>query len=98
MALVVLILLFLAWQASRRNKEAQGAPTPAELAHLERCRRALEQKNLAELNASDPSPTLPGPSPRPRGRGTASGRFEQMSRTSRTRSRHCYAAGSPPVP
>jgi len=62
MALVVLILMFLAWRASRRNKKRK-ALTPAELAHLEAMQAALEQKNLAELNATIPSPAITGPSP-----------------------------------
>jgi flagellar M-ring protein FliF len=62
MALVVLILLFLAWRASRRNKKRK-ALSPAELAHLEAMQVALEQKQLAELNAAIPSPALTGPSP-----------------------------------
>jgi flagellar M-ring protein FliF len=62
MALVVLILLFLAWRASRRNRKRK-ALSPAELAHLEAMQAALEQKQLAELNAGIPSPALPGPKP-----------------------------------
>ena len=62
MALVVLILLFLAWRASRRSKKRK-ALSPAELAHLEEMQSALEQKRLAELNATIPSPALPGPGP-----------------------------------
>jgi flagellar M-ring protein FliF len=57
MALVVLILLFLAWRASRRAKKRK-ALTPAELAHLEQMQAALEQQRLAELNASIPSPAI----------------------------------------
>jgi flagellar M-ring protein FliF len=57
MVLVVLILLFLAWRASRRAKKRK-ALGPAELAHLERMQAALEQQRLAELNAMIPSPAL----------------------------------------
>jgi flagellar M-ring protein FliF len=57
MVLVVLILIFLAWRASRRAKKRK-ALTPAELAHLERMQAALEQQRLAELNAMIPSPVI----------------------------------------
>jgi flagellar M-ring protein FliF len=50
----VLILLFLAWRASRRAKKRK-ALSPAELAHLEQMQAALEQQRLAELNASIPN-------------------------------------------
>jgi flagellar M-ring protein FliF len=60
MVLVVLILLFLAWRASRRAKKRK-ALTPAELAHLERMQAALEQQRLAELNAVIPSPAIEAP-------------------------------------
>jgi flagellar M-ring protein FliF len=57
LALIVLVLLFLAWRASRRAKKRK-ALTPAELAHLEQMQAALEQKRLAELNAAIPSPAI----------------------------------------
>jgi flagellar M-ring protein FliF len=57
MALVVLVLIFLAWRASRRSKKRK-ALTPAELKHLEDMQSALEQQRLAELNAAIPSPAL----------------------------------------
>jgi len=57
LALVVLILLFLAWRASRRAKKRK-ALSPAELAHLEAMQAALEQQRLAELNAAIPQPAI----------------------------------------
>jgi flagellar M-ring protein FliF len=57
MALVVLILMFLAWRASRRAKKRK-ALSPGELKHLEEMQAALENQRLAELNASIPSPAL----------------------------------------
>jgi flagellar M-ring protein FliF len=53
LALVILVLLFLAWRASRRAKKRK-ALSPAELAHLEAMQAALEQQRLAELNAAIP--------------------------------------------
>jgi flagellar M-ring protein FliF len=61
LALVVLVLLFLAWRASRRAKKRK-ALSPAELAHLEQMQAALEAQRLAELNAAIPSPAIEGPS------------------------------------
>ncbi len=55
LALAVLVLLFLAWRASRRAKKRK-ALNPAELAHLEAMQAALEQQRLAELNAAIPGP------------------------------------------
>ena len=49
----MLVLLFLAWRASRRAKKRK-ALNPAELAHLEQMQAALEQQRLAELNAAIP--------------------------------------------
>ncbi|HET6529346.1 MAG TPA: flagellar basal-body MS-ring/collar protein FliF [Actinoplanes sp.] len=57
LALVVLILLFLAWRAGRRAKKRK-ALSPAELAHLEAMQAALEQQRLAELNAAIPTPAI----------------------------------------
>ena len=57
MALVVLILIFLAWRASRRAKKRKSL-TPAELQHLEEMQAALEQQRLAQLNAAIPSPAI----------------------------------------
>ena len=57
LALIVLVLLFLAWRASRRAKKRK-ALSPAELAHLEQMQAALEQQRLAELNAAIPSPAI----------------------------------------
>ena len=57
MALVVLLLIFLAWRASRRAKKRK-ALTPAELRHLEDMQSALEQQRLAQLNAAIPSPAI----------------------------------------
>jgi flagellar M-ring protein FliF len=57
MALVVLLLIFLAWRASRRAKKRK-ALTPAELKHLEDMQSALEQQRLAQLNAAIPSPAI----------------------------------------
>ena len=61
LGLVVLILLFVAWRASRRAKKRK-ALSPAELAHLEQMQAALEAQRLAELNAAIPSPAIEGPS------------------------------------
>jgi flagellar M-ring protein FliF len=60
LGLVVLILLFLAWRASRRARKRK-ALSPAELAHLEQMQAALEAQRLAELNAAIPSPAIAGP-------------------------------------
>ena len=60
LGLLVVILLFLAWRASRRAKKRK-ALSPAELAHLERMQAALEAQRLAELNAVIPSPAIEGP-------------------------------------
>jgi flagellar M-ring protein FliF len=57
MALVVLILIFLAWRASRRARKRK-ALSPAELKHLEDMQAALEQQRLAQLNAAIPSPAI----------------------------------------
>ncbi len=57
MALVVLILIFLAWRASKRAKKRK-ALTPGELKHLEDMQAALEQQRLAQLNAAIPSPAI----------------------------------------
>jgi flagellar M-ring protein FliF len=54
---VVLILIFLAWRASRRAKKRK-ALSPDELAHLEAMQAALEQQRLAELNAAIPSAAI----------------------------------------
>ena len=57
MALVVLILIFLAWRASRRARKRKSL-SPAELKHLEEMQAALEQQRLAQLNAAIPSPAI----------------------------------------
>ena len=57
MVAVVLILILLAWRASRRAKKRK-ALTPAELKHLEEMQAALEQQRLAQLNAAIPSPAI----------------------------------------
>ena len=54
LVLVVLILIFLAWRASKRAKKRK-ALSPAELQHLEQMQAALEQQRLAQLNAAIPS-------------------------------------------
>jgi flagellar M-ring protein FliF len=54
MVLVVLILIFLAWRASRRAKKRTKL-SDAELKHLEDMQAALEMQRLAELNAAIPS-------------------------------------------
>lgn len=77
MALVVLILMFLAWRASRRAKKRK-ALTPAELRHLEDMQAALEQQRLAELNATIPSPALEAPSQADRARDERQREIEQM--------------------
>jgi flagellar M-ring protein FliF len=77
MALVVLILLFLAWRASRRAKKRK-ALTPAELAHLEQMQAALEQQRLAELNAAIPSPALEAATHEDEARDERQREIEQM--------------------
>ena len=57
MALVVLLLIFLAWRWSRKQKKRKSL-TPAELQHLEEMQAALEQQRLAQLNAAIPSPAI----------------------------------------
>ncbi|MEV6600683.1 flagellar basal-body MS-ring/collar protein FliF [Actinoplanes sp. NPDC051346] len=57
MALIVLLLIFIAWRWSRRQKKRK-ALTPAELKHLEDMQAALEAQRLAELNAAIPSPAI----------------------------------------
>jgi flagellar M-ring protein FliF len=57
MVLVVLILIFLAWRASRRAKKRTKL-SDAELKHLEDMQAALEMQRLAELNAAIPSPAI----------------------------------------
>jgi flagellar M-ring protein FliF len=54
MAMVVLILMFLAWRVSRRAKKRK-ALTPSELQHLEDMQAALDQQRLAELNSMIPN-------------------------------------------
>lgn len=76
MALVVLILMFLAWRASRRAKKRK-ALTPAELKHLQEMQAALEQQRLAELNAAIPT-SLPGPDPSELAREERQREIEQM--------------------
>ncbi len=77
LALIVLVLLFLAWRASKRAKKRK-ALTPAELAHLERMQAALEQQRLAELNAVIPSPAIEGPSREDASRDERQREIEQM--------------------
>jgi len=55
--LLVLILLFLAWRASKRSKKRKTL-SPAELQHLEQMQSALEQQRLGQLNASIPSAAI----------------------------------------
>jgi flagellar M-ring protein FliF len=59
MGVVVLILLLLAWRASRRAKKRQKL-SPAELKHLEDMQAALEMQRLAELNGTIPN-AIEGP-------------------------------------
>jgi flagellar M-ring protein FliF len=77
LALVVLILLFLAWRASRRAKKRK-ALSPSELAHLEAMQAALEQQRLAELNASIPGPAIEAPSREDENREERQREIEQM--------------------
>jgi flagellar M-ring protein FliF len=77
MALVVLILIFLAWRASRRSKKRKSL-SPAELQHLQEMQAALEQQRLAELNASIPQPAIEGPSPMEMARDERQREIEQM--------------------
>jgi flagellar M-ring protein FliF len=77
MALVVLVLMFLAWRASRRAKKRK-ALSPAELKHLEEMQAALEQQRLAELNSAIPSPAIEGPGPDVLAREERQREIEQM--------------------
>jgi flagellar M-ring protein FliF len=54
MALVVLLLMFIAWRWSQKRKSL----TTAELKHLEEMQAALEAQRLAELNAAIPSAAI----------------------------------------
>ena len=54
MAAIVLVLMFMAWRASRRAKKRK-ALSPAELRHLQDMQSALEQQRLGELNAGIPN-------------------------------------------
>jgi flagellar M-ring protein FliF len=54
MVFVVLILLFLAWRASRRSKKRTKL-SDAEMKHLEDMQAALEMQRLAELNGVIPN-------------------------------------------
>jgi len=53
LALLVLLLLFLAWRFSRRSKKRKTL-SPDELSHLSQMQAALEQQRLGEMNASIP--------------------------------------------
>jgi flagellar M-ring protein FliF len=77
MVTVVLILMLLAWRASRRSKKRK-ALTPAELRHLEQMQAALEQQRLAELNAAIPSAAIEGPDPQVAAREEREREIEQM--------------------
>jgi flagellar M-ring protein FliF len=77
MAAVVLVLMFLAWRASRRAKKRK-ALTPAELGHLEEMQAALEQQRLAELNSAIPSAAIEGPGPDALARDERQREIEQM--------------------
>jgi flagellar M-ring protein FliF len=77
LALIVLVLLFLAWRASRRAKKRK-ALSPAELAHLEQMQAALEQQRLAELNAAIPSPAIEAPNHQDESRDERQREIEQM--------------------
>ncbi|GAA2504614.1 flagellar basal-body MS-ring/collar protein FliF [Winogradskya humida] len=57
MALVVLLLMFIAWRWSRKQKKRKSL-TSAELKHLEEMQAALEAQRLAELNAAIPSAAI----------------------------------------
>ncbi|MFI5493149.1 flagellar basal-body MS-ring/collar protein FliF [Actinoplanes sp. NPDC051859] len=57
MALIVLLLIFIAWRWSRKQKKRK-ALTPAELKHLEDMQAALENQRLLELNAAIPSQAI----------------------------------------
>jgi flagellar M-ring protein FliF len=77
MAAVVLVLMFLAWRASRRAKKRK-ALSPAELSHLEQMQAALEQQRLAELNSAIPSAAIEGPGPDALARDERQREIEQM--------------------
>lgn len=51
---VVLMLMFVAWRATKRSKKRKGL-TPEERRHLEDMQSALEAQRLAELNAAIPA-------------------------------------------
>jgi len=57
LAAIVLLLMFVAWRASKRSKRRKGL-TPQERQHLESMQAALEAQRLAELNAAIPAQML----------------------------------------
>jgi len=77
MAMVVLILMFLAWRVSRRSQKRK-ALSPAELKHLEDMQSALDQQRLGELNASIPSTAIAPPSELDLARDERQREIEQM--------------------
>jgi flagellar M-ring protein FliF len=54
LAVLVLMLMFVAWRATKRSKKRKGL-TPEERQHLEDMQAALEAQRLAELNAAIPA-------------------------------------------
>jgi flagellar M-ring protein FliF len=54
LAAVVLMLMFVAWRATKRSKKRKGL-TSEERKHLEDMQAALETQRLAELNAAIPA-------------------------------------------
>jgi flagellar M-ring protein FliF len=54
LAAVVLMLMFVAWRATKRSKKRKGL-SPEERQHLEDMQAALEAQRLAELNAAIPA-------------------------------------------
>jgi flagellar M-ring protein FliF len=54
LAAVVLMLMFVAWRATKRSKKRKGL-SPEERRHLEDMQAALEAQRLAELNSAIPA-------------------------------------------
>jgi flagellar M-ring protein FliF len=54
LAAVVLMLMFVAWRATKRSKKRKGL-TAEERRHLEDMQAALEAQRLVELNAAIPA-------------------------------------------
>jgi flagellar M-ring protein FliF len=77
MILVVLILIFLAWRASRRAKKRTKL-SAAEMKHLEDMQAALEMQRLAELNGMIPNAIEAGAAAENEAREARKREIEQM--------------------